>query len=305
MKRKPRFPLFQERAHALLPLLGRPHRRDPSRRVVHPRRVQRRRRHVADQSLRLVHRIRRIGEQHVDEALHGRVQRRRVAHLVHVSQSKRFLRIEALRGQHVAPRRALAHRADHVRADGGGDQPEPRLRETEARVARRDRDVACGDEPRAARVRVALHARDHRLRAIVDGLQHQRELPRVGDVLVVGVARHALHPVQVGAGAERLARGREHHDLHRRVVRDGVEHARELADHRVGERVAHVGPVERDRRDAIGDDDLDRFVRRHIRNTPKRVSSTGAFSAAENDRPSTRRVCAGSTTPSSQRRADA
>ena len=41
----------------------------------------------------------------------------------------------------------------------------------------------------------------------------------------------------------------------------------------------------------------------HIRNTPKRVLSIGAFSAAEMPRPSRRRVSAGSTTPSSQSRA--
>jgi hypothetical protein len=41
----------------------------------------------------------------------------------------------------------------------------------------------------------------------------------------------------------------------------------------------------------------------HIRNTPKRVSSTGALSAAEIERASTIRVSAGSIMPSSQSRA--
>ncbi|SAK97737.1 hypothetical protein AWB75_07144 [Caballeronia catudaia] len=41
----------------------------------------------------------------------------------------------------------------------------------------------------------------------------------------------------------------------------------------------------------------------HILNTPKRVSSIGAFIVAANPRPKTSRVCAGSITPSSQRRA--
>ena len=41
----------------------------------------------------------------------------------------------------------------------------------------------------------------------------------------------------------------------------------------------------------------------HIRNTPKRVASIGAFKAADNPRPSTRRVSAGSMMPSSHRRA--
>ncbi len=41
----------------------------------------------------------------------------------------------------------------------------------------------------------------------------------------------------------------------------------------------------------------------HIRNTPKRVGSIGAFNAADSPSPSTRRVSAGSMMPSSHRRA--
>ncbi len=41
----------------------------------------------------------------------------------------------------------------------------------------------------------------------------------------------------------------------------------------------------------------------HIRNTPNRVSATGAFSAADSDSASTRRVSAGSMIPSSHSRA--
>lgn len=43
----------------------------------------------------------------------------------------------------------------------------------------------------------------------------------------------------------------------------------------------------------------------HIRNTPNRDSSTGAFNAAEIANPNTVRVSAGSITPSSHSRADA
>ena len=41
----------------------------------------------------------------------------------------------------------------------------------------------------------------------------------------------------------------------------------------------------------------------HIRNTPKRVASIGAFNAAESARPSTLRVSSGAITPSSHSRA--
>ena len=44
-------------------------------------------------------------------------------------------------------------------------------------------------------------------------------------------------------------------------------------------------------------------VYNHIRNTPKRPSSTGAFAHAASAKPSTSRVCAGSITPSSHSRA--
>ncbi|ENT03750.1 hypothetical protein B989_00316 [Brucella sp. 56/94] len=43
----------------------------------------------------------------------------------------------------------------------------------------------------------------------------------------------------------------------------------------------------------------------HILKMPKRVGSTGAFSVAESDRPSTSRLLRGSTMPSSQSRAEA
>ena len=43
--------------------------------------------------------------------------------------------------------------------------------------------------------------------------------------------------------------------------------------------------------------------RRYIRKTPNFVAGIGAFSVAASDRPSTRRVSAGSITPSSHSRA--
>ena len=53
---------------------------------------------------------------------------------------------------------------------------------------------------------------------------------------------------------------------------------------------------------AVGDEDPGEH---HIRNTPKRVSSIGAFSAARSDRATTSRVVRGSMMPSSQSRAEA
>ena len=57
---------------------------------------------------------------------------------------------------------------------------------------------------------------------------------------------------------------------------------------------------------AIGDQQSGKHSRSlilYMRNTPKRVSAMGAFSAADRPRPSTRRVSDGAITPSSHRRA--
>ena len=51
---------------------------------------------------------------------------------------------------------------------------------------------------------------------------------------------------------------------------------------------------------AIGDQD---FAEHHIRKTPNRVGSIGAFMLADKPSPNTRRVSAGSITPSSHSRA--
>ena len=57
---------------------------------------------------------------------------------------------------------------------------------------------------------------------------------------------------------------------------------------------------------AIGDQQSGKHSRSlilYMRNTPKRVSAMGAFSAADSPSPSTRRVSDGAITPSSHRRA--
>ena len=55
----------------------------------------------------------------------------------------------------------------------------------------------------------------------------------------------------------------------------------------------------------IGNEYFFKHPRRYILNTPNFVDAIGALSAAERLRPRMRRVCAGSTTPSSHNRADA
>ena len=63
-------------------------------------------------------------------------------------------------------------------------------------------------------------------------------------------ARHALTR-QVGAGAEALAGTGDHEHAVVAVARDLVEHVAQAAPHRAGDRVELVGPVERERHDAV------------------------------------------------------
>ena len=100
--------------------------------------------------------------------------------------------------------------------------------------------------PGAAAEGVALHARDDRRRAAVDRLEHRAQRVRVGDVLVVRELGRGAHPLDVGAGGE--ARPVPGEDDRARAA-DVDERLRELGDDRRVERVAAVGPRERDAED--------------------------------------------------------
>ena len=78
-------------------------------------------------------------------------------------------------------------------------------------------DVADGGQARAAAEGRAMDEADKGLRQGVEGLEHVGHRARVAPVLVFGVARHALHPRDVGPGGEGLAAPREHDRAHRRV----------------------------------------------------------------------------------------
>ena len=107
-----------------------------------------------------------------------------------------------------------------------------------------DDDVAGGGEAHAAAERIALHARDHRPRAGMHGVEHARHLERIGVIVGVAEAGHRAHPVEIGAGAERrAARGDDHHARVRRGL-DVGEGGGDFRDQRVVEGVADFGPVE-------------------------------------------------------------
>jgi hypothetical protein len=75
--------------------------------------------------------------------------------------------------------------------------------------------------------------------------QHLGERLGIGEVLLVAVSRHALHPIEVGAGAERRAMSGEHHDADGWIVLNIEEGAAQLCDESIVKSVAHLGTVER------------------------------------------------------------
>ena len=194
---------------------------------------------------------------------------------------------------------------------------------------RGDRDVAARDEADAAAERRAVDARDRRLRhACRACAASSRERLRVGQILGVAVARHLLHPVEIGAGAEARARAQQHDGAHVVVARRAPRNARGQSRRSASRRTRcapRAGRARRARRrcgprpssDVYVDGPARRFGRArplrlglcrrhsppHIRNTPNVVASIGRLSDAEIASPSTRRVSAGSMTPSSHSRA--
>ena len=117
-------------------------------------------------------------------------------------------------------------------------------------------------EAAASAQAVALDAGDDRRRARVDRLQHPEEAQRVLDVLLVGeVDRRAL-PVDVGAGAEALALAGEHDGAR---VADVGERLGQIPDQLRVERVAPLGPGERDSQDRPVAFDSERAHARELR----------------------------------------
>ena len=109
--------------------------------------------------------------------------------------------------------------------------------------------------------RRAVHGTDHGLQAVEDA-QRQQAAPVPRDALTADdVAPPAGERLaarrQVRTGAETAPRTGDDDRLHRVVRIGAVEHLDELVHHPPGERVELVGPVQRDRGDAVGDVERD------------------------------------------------
>jgi hypothetical protein len=190
-------------------------------------------------------------------------------------------------------------------------------------------------EAHRAAERRTLDAGDDRDGAGVDAIEHLGRLHRVLLVCFAVELERRAHPVHVRAGGEARTRARQDYDSEPvgRLAREASEGPHQLMDQRGVERVVDFGAVERDPGDDPGRPralhqqrirHLRPIVRAHcgrpaltrraiasrlgvlsryIRKMPKRVSSIGAFSAAEIPNERTARVSSGSITPSSHSRA--
>ena len=120
----------------------------------------------------------------------------------------RLLGAEALAGKKIAARLARADGAHDKGRDHGRDDAEADLGRAETRRVGGDGDVAGGDEAGPAAQRGAVDHGDRRLGQLVERAQHRLETAGVLEVLGLAIARHAAHPVEIGAGGEALAGAR-------------------------------------------------------------------------------------------------
>ena len=137
---------------------------------------------------------------------------------------------------------ALTDLGDDERRDDRWQDPETRLREPEARAALGDDEVCDSTQAHPAAKRGALHPRDDRDRAGVDGLEHVGHAHRVLLVALDVERARRPHPVEVRAGAERRPVAREDHaaQIRRRLPRKGRERRSQLGDERRIERVVDL-----------------------------------------------------------------
>ena len=130
-----------------------------------------------------------------------------------------------------------------------------------------DDEVAGEREPKRACEHVAGGRADDGLAELRDELEQAREQRRVG----------GREPGEVATAREdgRMRRG-EHDAAHLVVVASRRERGQQLAEQRVGERVARVGLVERDRRNRVGD----LVAQARVRHRPDLPARVGRWWAA-------------------------
>ena len=91
-----------------------------------------------------------------------------------------------------------------------------------------------------------MHSRNDRFRTLGDGVEHARQYAGILQILFPRIVHHALHPIQIRAGAKRFAVTAEHNnpDIIARAEFD--ERLRDLGNQFVVKRVVHIRPVQHD-----------------------------------------------------------
>src|SRR5690606_6198950 len=160
-------------------------------------------------------RLARLGDDALDQRVDRRVELVGRHHAVDEAARERGLRIDELAGDEHLEGRLARHVARQRDRRRRAEQPQVHARDREARALGGDGEVAGGDQLAAGGGGDAVHARDDRLRHALDRRHQPRALREQRAVIVVRGLR--AHLAQVVPGAERLARGPEDDDAHRRI----------------------------------------------------------------------------------------
>ena len=127
-----------------------------------------------------------------------------------------------------------------------------------------DDQIARERDPERAGEHVPARGADRRLAELADQLEQLDEA--LGAEVLVHERHLGREAAEVGARGERLlVRGGQHHAAHLLVVAGPLEGGDQAAEQLRRERVARVGVVQRDRRDAVSAtlvEDLSRWPRR-------------------------------------------
>ena len=143
-------------------------------------------------------------------------------------------------------RSPCAHGANHIGADGGGNQANLDFAQAKACGIHSHCHIAAGHQPHAAGIHIALHPRNGGLGAFVDDAKHLSQQACIHAVLVAGVIGHAAHPVQIGTCAESRAFSGQHDGAHIRAVTGVAKGGSQLGNHFIAEGVANLGLGQRD-----------------------------------------------------------
>ena len=147
-------------------------------------------------------------------------------------------------GQEVTAGLALANGAYHVGADHSGDQAEFHFAQAEAGFLGGEHDVAAGGQADGSTEGSTLHQADHRLGQVVKHVHQPRQFPRVVQVFLAAVVRHAAHPAQVRASGEVLALGAQDDNAGAVIGVYGFQRVDQLLDDDVVKGVAFVRAVQ-------------------------------------------------------------